>query len=171
MSHIPERHLRAIGIAAAPIMIFILVVWLGSRPFSLHGAPAAAPPSPPGTFRVSARQLKILMVEEVRAHGFVSDELTAGVSESAAVPEAAVVYQDRAAHVWVVVADDLLSFRTIRTGRSADGLIEVLDGLKPGERVVTKGGLLVHQRQASSGLFNSPLAPWTPTIDSQRPPP
>ena len=71
--------------------------------------------------------------------------LTADVSESAAVPEAAVVYEGSAAHVWVLAGDDLLSLRTIRTGRSNDGLIEVLDGLKPGERVVTKGGLFIDQ--------------------------
>ena len=41
--------------------------------------------------------------------------------------------------------DGLLAFRSIRTGRSNDGLVEVLDGLKPGERVVTKGGLFIDQ--------------------------
>jgi cobalt-zinc-cadmium efflux system membrane fusion protein len=382
-----QRQWRATGIAAAPIIIVILVVWLGGRPFGPHEAPAAAPPSPPGTFRASAQQLKTLMVEAVQTHGFVSEELTEGkiavnadratpvfspysgrvtrviaglgdtvksgaplatleaseyvqaqsdlksvaaavklarindarkhalydakggslqdwqsaqadltnaesaysavrnrlrilgksdpeiaqleraeimnpvatltapiagvvvdrqvgpgqylqagggtpaftiadpssvwllanvretdaglvklgqsvevrvlaypkrafkarvtyvaavvdsvthrlpvraeienrdgalkpemfanfriltadVSESAAVPEAAVVYEGSAAHVWVLAGDDLLSLRTIRVGRSNDGLIEVLDGLKPGERVVTKGGLFIDQ--------------------------
>ena len=42
-------------------------------------------------------------------------------------------------------AKGLLSLRAIRTGRSNDGLIEVLEGLKPGERVVTKGGLFIDQ--------------------------
>ena len=37
------------------------------------------------------------------------------------------------------------AYRAIRTGRSDDGLVEVLDGLKPGERVVTKGGLFIDQ--------------------------
>jgi cobalt-zinc-cadmium efflux system membrane fusion protein len=71
--------------------------------------------------------------------------LTADVSESAGVPEAAVVYEGSSAHVWVLAGDDLLSLRTIRAGRSNDGLIEVLDGLKPGERVVTKGSLFIDQ--------------------------
>jgi cobalt-zinc-cadmium efflux system membrane fusion protein len=71
--------------------------------------------------------------------------LTGDVADSPAVPEAAVVYEGNAAHVWVVAGDDLLSLRTIRTGRSNDGLVEVLDGLKPGERVVTKGGLFIDQ--------------------------
>jgi cobalt-zinc-cadmium efflux system membrane fusion protein len=71
--------------------------------------------------------------------------LTSDASESPAVPEAAVVYEGDAAHVWVVAGGGLLSFRAIRTGRRNDGLVEVLDGLKLGERVVTKGGLFIDQ--------------------------
>ena len=71
--------------------------------------------------------------------------LTGDASESPAVPEAAVIYEGNAAHVWVVAGDGLLSLRSILTGRSSDGLVEVLDGLKAGERVVTKGGLFIDQ--------------------------
>jgi len=71
--------------------------------------------------------------------------LTSEAIESAAVPQAAIVYEGDAAHVWVVQADGLVAYRAIRTGRSNDGLIEVLDGLKPGERIVTKGGLFIDQ--------------------------
>jgi membrane fusion protein, heavy metal efflux system len=74
--------------------------------------------------------------------------LTSEASESPAVPQSAVVYEGAAAHVWVVAADGLLSLRNIRTGRSNDGLIEVLEGLKPGENVVTKGGLFIDQAAA-----------------------
>jgi cobalt-zinc-cadmium efflux system membrane fusion protein len=70
---------------------------------------------------------------------------TSDASESPAVPQSAVVYEGAAAHVWVAAADGLLSLRSIRTGRSSDGLIEVLDGLKPGEQVVTKGALFIDQ--------------------------
>src|SRR5271167_3088208 len=71
--------------------------------------------------------------------------LTSGATESPAVPQAAVVYEGAAAHVWVVAGDGLLAYRAIRTGRSSDGLVEVLDGLQAGERVVTKGGLFIDQ--------------------------
>jgi len=71
--------------------------------------------------------------------------LTSEATESPSVPEAAVVYEGDAAHVWVVGADGLLTYRTIRPGRSNEGLVEVLDGLKTGERVVTKGGLFIDQ--------------------------
>ncbi len=71
--------------------------------------------------------------------------LTSEASTSPAVPQAAVVYEGDAAHVWVVAGDGLLAYRAIRTGRSNDGLVEVLDGLKAGERIVTKGGLFIDQ--------------------------
>jgi membrane fusion protein, heavy metal efflux system len=71
--------------------------------------------------------------------------LTSDATESPSVPEAAVVYEGDAAHVWVVAADGLLIYRAIHPGRSNDGLVEVLDGLKSGERVVTKGGLFIDQ--------------------------
>lgn len=70
---------------------------------------------------------------------------TSDTSDSPAVPETAVVYEGDSAHVWVVAADDLLSLRRIRTGRSDDGLVEVSEGLKAGERVVTRGALFIDQ--------------------------
>src|SRR6202162_2356024 len=71
--------------------------------------------------------------------------LTGDTAEAPAVPKGAVVYEGNAAHVWVAAGEGLLAYRAIRTGRSNDGLVEVLDGLKPGERVVTKGGLFIDQ--------------------------
>lgn len=72
--------------------------------------------------------------------------LTGDATESPAVPAPAVVYEGETAHVWVVAGDDgVLAYRAVRTGRSNDGLVEVLEGLKPGERVITKGGLFIDQ--------------------------
>jgi cobalt-zinc-cadmium efflux system membrane fusion protein len=71
--------------------------------------------------------------------------LTSDASNSAAVPESAVVYEGSAAHVWVLKGDGLLVYRSIKTGRNNSGLVEVLDDLKPGERIVTKGGLFIDQ--------------------------
>jgi cobalt-zinc-cadmium efflux system membrane fusion protein len=70
--------------------------------------------------------------------------VTSDASESPGVPEAAVVYEGDAAHVWVL-AGDLLSYRAVHTGRTNDALVEIVDGLKIGERIVTKGGLFIDQ--------------------------
>ncbi len=71
--------------------------------------------------------------------------LTSTASQAPAVPEPAVVYEGDVAHVWMVAGDGLLAYRAIRTGRSNDGLVEVLEGLKAGDKVVTKGGLFIDQ--------------------------
>jgi membrane fusion protein, heavy metal efflux system len=71
--------------------------------------------------------------------------LTSDTSASPAVPESAVVYEGDLAHVWVLSAPGLLAYRPIRTGRSSGGFVEVLDGLKPGESIVTKGSLFLDQ--------------------------
>lgn len=76
--------------------------------------------------------------------------LTSDATESPAAPQSAIVYEGAAAHVWVVADDGLISFRSIRPGRSNDGLVEVLDGLKPGEKIVTKGGVFIDQVAAPS---------------------
>jgi membrane fusion protein, heavy metal efflux system len=71
--------------------------------------------------------------------------LTGDAAQSPAVPQGAVIYEGNSAHVWVLTGDDVLSLRAIRAGRSDSGLIEVLEGLKADERVVTKGGLFIDQ--------------------------
>jgi cobalt-zinc-cadmium efflux system membrane fusion protein len=71
--------------------------------------------------------------------------LTGEPAQAPAVPESAVVYEGDGAHVWVVAGDGLLAYRAIRTGRSSDGLVEVIEGLSQGERIVTKGGLFIDQ--------------------------
>src|ERR1700738_3631459 len=72
------RQLRTACIGAAAVVVAILAVWLGGRLFGKHEAPVAEAPSPPGTFRATAQQLKSLTVEPVGLHGFVSEELTEG---------------------------------------------------------------------------------------------
>jgi cobalt-zinc-cadmium efflux system membrane fusion protein len=59
------------------------------------------------------------------------------------VPEEAIVREGDSARVWVVQGNSDLALRQIRTGRSSNGMVEVLDGLKPGEKVVTRGSLFI----------------------------
>jgi len=45
--------------------------------------------------------------------------------------------------VWVAGEGDTLALREIRTGRTSEGLLEVLAGLSPGEKVVTSGTVFI----------------------------
>lgn len=69
---------------------------------------------------------------------------------AAAVPEGAIVYEGDTARVWVARDDGTIVSRQIRTGRSSDGMVEVLSGLAPGEKVIA-GGTLFIDRAASGG--------------------
>jgi membrane fusion protein, heavy metal efflux system len=60
-----------------------------------------------------------------------------------AVPEGAIVFRDDKKWVWVVAPDGTLAARTIRTGEIRHGMVEVLSGLKAGERIVTGGSLFI----------------------------
>jgi cobalt-zinc-cadmium efflux system membrane fusion protein len=69
--------------------------------------------------------------------------ITSGDSQAPSVPEEAIVREGDQARVWVVAQNNTLTLRSIHTGRSSDGMVEVLDGLKAGERVVTRGSLFI----------------------------
>ena len=70
--------------------------------------------------------------------------LTGAPTTSPAVPERGVVYEGTKAHVWVAhPADKTLELRQVKTGRVEDGLVEIAEGLKPGESVVTTGAVFI----------------------------
>jgi cobalt-zinc-cadmium efflux system membrane fusion protein len=76
--------------------------------------------------------------------------ITSGESQSPSVPEEAVVREGDQARVWVIGQNNTLALRSIRTGRSSQGMVEVLDGLKAGERIVTRGSLFIDRAARSS---------------------
>jgi membrane fusion protein, heavy metal efflux system len=68
---------------------------------------------------------------------------------SPAVPDRAVVYEGATAHVWLANdADKTLAIRQIKPGREVDGVVQVLDGLKPGDKVVTSGAVFIDRAAA-----------------------
>jgi membrane fusion protein, heavy metal efflux system len=66
-----------------------------------------------------------------------------------AVPESAVVYEGQKARVWVAEKDKSIALREIRTGRTRDGMVEVLAGLQSTESVVTSGSLFIDRAAKS----------------------
>ena len=69
--------------------------------------------------------------------------ITGAASTAPAVPQEAIVYEGEEARVWVVIDGDSLALREIRTGRASNGMVEVLAGLSPGEKVVTSGTVFI----------------------------
>jgi cobalt-zinc-cadmium efflux system membrane fusion protein len=66
-----------------------------------------------------------------------------------AVPEQGVLYEGSDAHIWIMQPDKTIALREIHVGRVANHLVQVLDGAKEGEVVVTRGALFIDR--AASG--------------------
>jgi len=72
---------------------------------------------------------------------FVEVVLPVGaVRRAVQIPTTAVQRENQETYVFVAVRDEEFERRPIRTGRAVGGLVEVIDGLKPGERIVAEGG-------------------------------
>jgi membrane fusion protein, heavy metal efflux system len=103
-----------------------------------------APAIDPGSHRLTVRALIDNPDGALRPEMLATLRIEAGeASTSAAVPAAAVVYDGERAHVWVAAEDGSIVLRRVRTGERADGLLEILDGLAEGERVVSRGSLFI----------------------------
>jgi cobalt-zinc-cadmium efflux system membrane fusion protein len=102
-----------------------------------------APGIDPNTRRVAVRAEVENSDGTLKPEMFASFSIVTGEeSASPAVPEGAVVYEGAAARVWVQQGDEI-TLRPIRAGRTSDGMVEVIAGLKAGESVVTSGTLFI----------------------------
>ena len=82
---------------------------------------------------------------------FATIRIATGTAASApGVPDSAVVFEGDTAHVWVLRADRTIEFRAIQPGRTVGGFVEVRDGLKVGEQIVTKGSLFIDRAARSN---------------------
>lgn len=89
-------------------------------------------------------------------HGDLKPEMLATFSivtsnerVAVAAPESAVVLDGDGARVWVVERGDLIRARDVTLGRRSGGRAEILAGLRPGERIVTRGSLFVDAAAAA----------------------
>jgi cobalt-zinc-cadmium efflux system membrane fusion protein len=105
----------------------------------------------PVTRRVPVRAVIANADRKLKPEMFASFSIvTSAESMALAVPEEAVVREGDSARVWVLQGGDVLALRPIRTGRTHDGMVEVLQGLSGGERIVTRGSLFI-DRAAQPG--------------------
>ena len=117
-----------------------------------------APAVDPTTHRLPVRAEinnsdRILKPEMFASFSITTDENT---QAAPAIPEEAIIYEGDKAHVWVAQKNKkLLGLRSVRLGRNSGGKIEVIDGLKAGEMVVTGGSLFI-DRAAKGDSGDSP---------------
>ena len=114
------------------------------RTFSAH-VTYVAPAVDPVTRRIAVRAEVENQDGALKPEMFATFVIITGDDvDSPAVPQDAVIYEADTARVWVALDDKRITSRQIKTGiTSSDGMVQVLSGLKTGERVVTKGSLFI----------------------------
>jgi RND family efflux transporter MFP subunit len=107
---------------------------------------------------ISGRVSQIVPAADVRTHSFVvkidipgekglitgmygKALFSTGTRKALLVPRKAVVDMSGISGVYIVGAGDRASFQTVQLGEARDGLVEVLTGLKAGDRVVADNTL------------------------------
>jgi cobalt-zinc-cadmium efflux system membrane fusion protein len=82
---------------------------------------------------------------------FASVKILTGEGDTAvAVPRDAVIYEGGTARVWVARDDKAIELRRIKVGLTNGSMVEVLEGIAPTDRVVTKGSLFIDRVAAES---------------------
>ncbi len=70
---------------------------------------------------------------------YVEGRIVTGAGPALVVPNAAVVSRDGHDYVFVPVANDAVARKRVDTAAGADGFVQILDGLKEGDKVVVDG--------------------------------
>lgn len=81
-------------------------------------------------------------------------EVPLGQKTILAVPREAVVDKGQLTGVYAVSPEAVITYRLIRLGKTFDGAVEALSGLKAGERIITKGA----QKAVDGGLLREGTA-------------
>ncbi|MBI5056789.1 MAG: efflux RND transporter periplasmic adaptor subunit [Nitrospirae bacterium] len=66
-------------------------------------------------------------------------KFTIGKKSGLFIPEGAIVSRGELKAVYAVDQDGIITFRLVKTGKSADGITEILSGLNAGDRIIVKG--------------------------------
>ena len=105
-----------------------------------------APTLDPETHRLAVRAAIANPDGALKPDMFARFRIDSGeIGRSPAVPDSAVIREGDTARVWVLGADGTLRLRPVVTGVDQDGMVQIAQGLKAGEKVVSKGALFVDQ--------------------------
>jgi cobalt-zinc-cadmium efflux system membrane fusion protein len=103
-----------------------------------------APALDPNTHRLPVRAEIANPDGALKPMMFANFSIGTGAAVTApAVPPSAIVYEGDSARVWVARDNGTIAARAVTTGRTEGGMVEIREGLTPGERVVTRGTLFI----------------------------
>ena len=78
--------------------------------------------------------------------GIVTEQDLSGVG----VPREALIYEGSSVRIWVAHEDKTIELRQIKTGLTNGAMIQVIEGVNAGERVVTRGSLFIDRAASAS---------------------
>ncbi len=111
--------------------------------------PYLAGESRTGTVRVSLPNPEGVLKPDM----FADVKLKVQLPESLVVPKSAVIFAGETRVVFEDLGQGRLAPRIVETGRSAGGWIEIVEGLEPGDEVVTSGNFLIaSESQLKAGI-------------------
>jgi Cu(I)/Ag(I) efflux system membrane fusion protein len=130
---------------------------------AMTGTIAALLPQVDATTRTQRARIELDNAEGRLSPGqYVQVAVQPAASDAVLVPSEAVIADGVMSRV-IVLRNDRFVPVVVRTGRSAGGRTEILDGLSPGERVVASGQFLIDSEANLSGaldrLGKPPIAP------------
>ncbi len=79
-----------------------------------------------------------------KAGMFAEGEILTGSSKAMGLPQAAVILRDGNRYAFEVDADNRVLQRLVKTGRQADGKVEIINGITPAARIVASGGAFLN---------------------------
>jgi cobalt-zinc-cadmium efflux system membrane fusion protein len=138
---VPLMHVGApveVGVPAYPARVFnAKISWVG-------------PSLDPNTHRLPVRADVENPDGALKPMMFANFAITTGNDATApAVPQTAIVYEGDMVRVWLAHDGGTVESRTVRIGRIQDGMIEILDGLSAGDKIVTSGALFIDRTAAT----------------------
>ena len=101
--------------------------------------------SDPNTHRINLRAELVDAQHLLRPQMQATFRITVGVAtQSPAVPENALAREsDGSFSAWVSLADGHFQRRTVQPGMTQDGMVQILQGLKPGEQIARDKALFL----------------------------
>jgi membrane fusion protein, copper/silver efflux system len=121
-------------------------------------------------FDAATRTLKVRLEVEnpgyvLRPDMFVDVELPVAFSRAVLVPTSAVIDSGLKKMIFVERGEGLFAPRLVETGRRFDDRVEIVKGLKPGERIVVSGNFLIN----SESRLKEAVAMYAPATDPEQP--
>jgi RND family efflux transporter MFP subunit len=129
-ARVPELDLGVVAPGQA------VTVWHGTR--QIAATVRAVAPNVTADSRLGTVHVALPADSGLRPGMFARAEIRAEASPGIVVPQEAVVFRDGAAGAFVLEGQQV-RLRRLTTGLRRDGMVEVLDGLKVGDRVVRTG--------------------------------